>query len=425
MRIAFVSYEYPPDTGYGGIGTYVLNAAKLMARRGHEVEVFSGSADRDVTTKDGGILIHRTRAQRREQFSQAVIGLFRLRHQDRQFDVIESPEYFHEGAAIAEAFPYVPLIVKLHSPSLLLSELQGGFPDLGMRADLGSYWPQVRRLGRAFLERRTLPRWSWSGWQRALALERDADERAFAARADLVVSPSMALLDLMRERWQLDPDRLFHAPNPFNTPDALLKIVVETQWNVVSYFGRLETRKGLVELGRAMLDVLERRPKVKFRFVGENGPSPEIGLNYEEYLRRAAGPFADRLEFTGRLPLNETYRYFSLTDICVFPSVWENFPNVCLEAMAAGRGIVGSNAGGMAEMLVHEESGLIVDPARSGALANAIIALLDNPELRMSMGRQARERLLAEYASEKAAARLEQSFVEASSHSRVSRQSPP
>jgi glycosyltransferase involved in cell wall biosynthesis len=68
-------------------------------------------------------------------------------------------------------------------------------------------------------------------------------------------------------------------------------------------------------------------------------------------------------------------------DIVVLPSLWEGMPNVLLEAMAASRPIVASRLGGIEEMLRDGESALLCDPGCPGALADAIMRLMDDPDL--------------------------------------------
>ncbi|MEH2108257.1 glycogen/starch synthase [Nostoc sp.] len=57
MKIAFISYEYPPDTAYGGIATYLYQAARVLQQRGHLVEVFAGSTYRTTTETENEILV--------------------------------------------------------------------------------------------------------------------------------------------------------------------------------------------------------------------------------------------------------------------------------------------------------------------------------------------------------------------------------
>jgi glycosyltransferase involved in cell wall biosynthesis len=80
--------------------------------------------------------------------------------------------------------------------------------------------------------------------------------------------------------------------------------------------------------------------------------------------------------------------------------------------MAAGRGIVGSNAGGMAEMLA-DGAGLLVPPRNPSRLAEAICSLLRDPAKRHDFGRRARRRLLEEYNTEKVGQMMETVYSEA------------
>ena len=76
MRIAFISYEYPPDTAVGGISTYVEQAARLMVARGHNVEVFSASLRKDGVSEEKGIVVHRICEKNRETFGQRIALVF-------------------------------------------------------------------------------------------------------------------------------------------------------------------------------------------------------------------------------------------------------------------------------------------------------------------------------------------------------------
>jgi glycosyltransferase involved in cell wall biosynthesis len=101
---------------------------------------------------------------------------------------------------------------------------------------------------------------------------------------------------------------------------------------------------------------------------------------------------------------------YAAVDICVFPSVWENFPNVCLEAMSAGRAIVASSAGGMAEMLEGGVHGILIPPCNPKVIAEGVIRLLRSRELRQALGASARQRVLSAYSLEKIGPQLEQSY---------------
>lgn len=129
-----------------------------------------------------------------------------------------------------------------------------------------------------------------------------------------------------------------------------------------------------------------------------------------EYLQELLQPYLNSIEFTGKLPSEQIPSALSNTDICVFPSLWENFPYVCLEAMAAGRGIVGSSSGGMAEMLNSDAVGRLVPPQSPEKIAQAVGELLSAPQLRQQLGNAARARVLAQFSMERIGSLQEASY---------------
>jgi glycogen synthase len=117
----------------------------------------------------------------------------------------------------------------------------------------------------------------------------------------------------------------------------------------------------------------------------------------DKWIRLRIAKHTDRLEFSGKYPLERVVEAYYCLDICVFPSLSENFPNVCLEAMAAGRAIIASSAGGMAEMLDDGGAGRLMAPRDSVSLAREIISLLIAPAERIRLGELARKRVLETY----------------------------
>src|SRR4051794_6027265 len=89
LRLAFITYEYPPDTAVGGIATYARQAATLLAGRGHRVEVFAASGSRQGVFEEEGVLVHRVRvASDRSRFPELAGAAFERRYQEHPFDVI-------------------------------------------------------------------------------------------------------------------------------------------------------------------------------------------------------------------------------------------------------------------------------------------------------------------------------------------------
>ncbi len=387
MRLAFISYEYPPDTAVGGIATYIEQAARLMVSRGHNVEVFSASLRSDRVHEENGILIHRVCEASRENFARRIAPVFQARHAVIPFDVIEGPEYYSDARAITSLVPEIPLVVKLHTPSYLI-----------WRMSYGQSWVNNVRHFFGSRLRGTKPCWdpmSNFEWTHAL----DADE---------VTTPCASLGDVVTQDWNLDPKRTDLVPNPFVPPAAFLDLPATTG-KIVTFIGRLEVRKGVLDFAAAIPAILRRHPDAQFKLVGR---SVEIkpGVDMLEVLKRKLKNYSSAVEFTGSVEQDRLRSILALTDICVFPSIWENFPNVCLEAMAAGKAIVASSAGGMAEMLDNGTCGFLVKPRRPRELADAVNSLLDDPPLRQKLGHSARQRVLSEYSALRIGELMEESY---------------
>ncbi len=406
MKIAFISYEYPPDTAYGGIATYVHQAAQMLVRRGHQVEVFAGSPARAGTEREDGVFVHRLREPEQHDFVESVGDCFAARHALARFDVLEGPDCVAEARAAVRCAPDIPLVIKLHTPTILLLKLN--YRETAFLRNVRFYLRALRR--------RQKPAWGYDpnfAGERRQALRANEIERAHALEADEIVTPSRTLGETMAAEWGLDRDRIAHVPYPYRPVERLLAIPVETRTDVVTFIGRLEIRKGVLDLARAIPRILRRHPAARFRFVGASEPSPLPNVEMRDYLRQALRPYRESVEFTGAVTFDQIPAVLASTDVCVFPSLWENFPCVCLEAMSAARGIVASNAGGMQDMLDAGRAGRTIPPRDPRAIAEAVIELLDDPALRMRLGQAARERLLSAYGDERISALQEASYARA------------
>ena len=411
MRIAYISFEYPPDNAAGGIATYVHQAAHLMVARGHDVEVFAASGRRTETELTGGVRVNWCRESQPWRFRETVLPIFAARHKAKPFDVIEGPEYNADAARVKEHFSELPLVVKMHTPSLLLAKIDDVIPAnlfAWLRRIVNRTLAPVARLSR----HRTggLEPFFVNPWKR-----NDRLEQEHSSTADMVTSPSLDLLHYANQRWGIPRSRLLHVPYPYTPTPEYLSIPLDTRTDRVAFLGRLETRKGVLDLARAIPSVLERCPKVTFRFIGRDCWLPRARRSATELIKELLGPAANSVQFTGALPLASIPNQLADVDICVFPSIWENFPNVCLEAMAAARGIVASNVGGMAEMLT-EDAEVLIPPKNPPAVAEAVTSLLLDPARRIACGRRARCRLLETYNSDRIGSLMELAFNAACRH---------
>ena len=396
MRIAFISYEAPPDTLIGGIGTYIGQAARLLARRGHDVEVFAGSPHRAVTLQMDGYRANLIEAQRddRAEFVERIGRVFAARHAEVPFDVLEGPEFMAEASAAKRLVPEIPLVLKLHMSMALIERINRPprtFVQCGKDAVKALLQPMLR-----------LKRWEEKDWSEL--------ERPHVLQADEIVAPCRDIAEIEAAMWGLDRSRISIVPLPFVPTPDLIDVPVETDTQTVGYIGRLEQRKGVIDLAKAVPLVLPCFPKAKFLFAGSTLGSPVPKMEMREYLEQLLAPWKANVTFTGHVPHDNITDVFRRIDIAVLPSLWENFPIACLEAMSAARGVIGSSAGGMAEQLDGGNAGILVPPRKPKQIAAAICELLENPSRRKELGRKARARVLATYNAERVGEMMEQSY---------------
>jgi glycosyltransferase involved in cell wall biosynthesis len=153
--------------------------------------------------------------------------------------------------------------------------------------------------------------------------------------------------------------------------------------NVISV-GRLLPNKGFEYLVEAANLVVAKKPVgIKFRIVGE-GPYKK----YLEDLVRSKG-LTRYFEFTGKVP--RVSDILKEGGIFVRPSLTEGMPLTVLEAMASQLPIIATRVAGTSELIVHNETGLLVEPGNARQLADAILFLSNSPEFAEKLGRNARE----------------------------------
>lgn len=382
MRIAYISYEHPLGITGGGIGTYVGQVARLMAALGHEVEVFSGTLQSDISLRHDGYLLHVINASQHFKFKSQVLIKFTERHKVSPFQIIESAEYGADALNVKKSFPSVPLVVKLHTPSFIIS-------------NLNSYnltvFKKLRFLAGGILR----GKWPTPYWIYKAKLD---PEYELCLLANAVCSPSKSLKEKIEIKWGIKNIAII--PNPFTPPQALLSIVKTNPSALkVTYLGKLERRKGILDLMEAIPLVLKKVPDIRFLFAGNAHCSPNRNQNMEEYIKSQLHSYMKNIDFVGFVPYPKLSEIFNQTDIAVFPSLWENFPTVCLEAMSAEIAVIGTNTGGMAEILEPGKSGILIPPHSAKQIANAILHLHHNRDKLMSIGKHARNRVLTKYDS--------------------------
>lgn len=166
--------------------------------------------------------------------------------------------------------------------------------------------------------------------------------------------------------------------------------------NNILFIGRINyVEKGVGYLLDAMPIVLREIPGAKLTIVGGNGEWDRMANQIKDL------GIENAVELAGKQPFEKLPEYLNSADVMVVPSVWlEAFGQVTVEAMACAVPVVTSDIGGSTEINVDGQTGFIVPKADANALAEAIMKILKDSELRNRLGQAARKRVEENYSYE-------------------------
>jgi len=222
---------------------------------------------------------------------------------------------------------------------------------------------------------------------------------AYRAAHAVVANSSAAREQLAREGVPLDRVRLIA-----NGLDTRRFVPASPRPDIrrIVMVANLRPEKGQDTLLAAAPRILARYPDASFTFVGD-GPRREA----LETLTRALG-ITDRVRFMGES--RDVARILAEHDLFVLPSRSEAFPNALIEAMATALPVVATDVGGIPEV-VRPGSGLLVRPDDERALADAVLALMDDPAAAAALGRAARTDVERHYTIDRMVERFEQLYL--------------
>ena len=363
MRVLVVSGIWPPDVG--GPASHAPEVAGWLRDHGHEVEAIVTA---DAAPAPEGYPV-RWVPRSLPPGLRHLAALRLIAARARRADVVYSTGMFGRsslGALLART----PLVLKL-------------------TAD-----PAFERARRRGLVSGEVGDFQSGGGGRLAGLLRSARDAA-VARAAHIVCPSAFMRDLVVS-WGVPPERVTLLPNP--AP----RVTDAAEFDpgphpVLAFAGRLTAQK---DLGVALAAVRELDgPRLLIA-----GEGPERAR-----LEAAAGP---GVVFLGPLPRAEVLGLLRAADAAILTSAWENFPHGVVEALAVGTPVIATRTGGVAEVVVDGENGLLVEPGDAAAFAAAVRRYLGDPELQARL-RSAAKPSVAAYDADAVYGRLESILVEA------------
>jgi glycosyltransferase involved in cell wall biosynthesis len=396
LRIAFATPEFVTERHFdGGLANYLNRVSRMLADAGHEVHVVTLSSEDGADFEHAGVRVHRVKLGPGWQsvnwltryrlsttchwlnLSVQMYRKLRELHRRDPFHVIQYPNYSSCGLFS------IPLLRAAHV--VRASSYQ---PALNDAAGL------TRSIDIALAEKLEV-------------LQYKLARSAYA--------PSQALQTLLAGKAAMPRVQLVRSPFYVETRDwdtSIYDKYLEGR-RYVLYFGRFQLHKGVHVLAQALPRFLERHPDAHAVFVGRDMETP-LSSSMAAFARAQCGPSASRLVLIDNLPHRQLYPIVAAARLVVLPSLVDNLPNACLEAMGLGAPVIGTAGVSFDELITDGVNGFLVPPNDPEGLSEKMMSAWVDPRLEEIGG--AAKRRMADFAPEKTITALLAYYSEVMSH---------
>ncbi len=167
----------------------------------------------------------------------------------------------------------------------------------------------------------------------------------------------------------------------------------------VLFLSNFMKTKGFIDVIKAIPDIVEKHKNIEFIFAGEWRISEDEKQKVYQFLNQ--NELDKTVKFLGVVTGDKKRNLLFSSDVFILPSHNEGQPWVIIEAMAAGLPIIATDTGTIKEMVIDGKNGFIVEKKNPEQIAERILILLENEDLRRKMGKNSRERFLKYYTKEK------------------------
>jgi len=380
MKTLILTKEYPPHI-YGGAGVHVADLVREMTALSSGTDTFDVLCFGDQNQSDPHLRVSgvpeisfETPELQRPKLTDTLLRNAVMTGTANKADVIHCHTWYtYMAGCLLKQILAAPLVVTTHSLE----------PHRPWKKD---------QLGDSYHA---------TCWLEKTAME----------NADGIIAVSDTMKQNVMDLYQIDPEKIQVIYNGVDTrffcktsrPETLRSYGIDPDTPYILFVGRITRQKGIMHLIQAIAMV---DPDVQTVLCASAPDTREIAQEMEtrvEKAREATG--REILWISDTIPLEDLPVLYSHAAVFVCPSVYEPFGIINLEAGACGTPVVAAAVGGIPEVVVHEETGLLVpfaakedaEPANpekyATDLATAINTLIQAPEKRVQMGAAARKRI--------------------------------
>ena len=345
MRVLFWSELFWPHIGGGEL--FGMSFLSAMRERGYEFSVVTRHEPLNLPKEDKykGIPIYRF-PFRRVLTGDDIKPFMEIRHQLTRLKQTFKPDLIHINGVNSSAFFHLQTANSYPTPTLV-------------------------RMNQEILS-------DDSAWHNSLM-------RKVLCNSDWISCVSATLLDQVR---CLVPETTHRSsiiytglnvplPSPEPLPIAAPCLLC---------LGRLIPQKGFDLALSALASLVDHFPHVRLIIAGDGPDRPKL-----EQQARELG-LSQVVEFVGWVEPSRVLALMNTATMVLIPSHFEGLPQVAIQAALMARPVVATGVGSLPEVVVHEETGLLVEPGDTDGLAKSISILLENPKAAIKMGQEARQR---------------------------------
>lgn len=367
MHIAFLTPEFPHAkvANAAGIGTSIKNLGIALVKENVKVSVFVYGQKSEEIIVENGIKIHLIKNKKYKLLS----WFFHRKHiqnycnaiiEKEKISLIEAPDW--TGITAFMKFK-IPLVIRFHGSDTYFCHLEK------RQQKLKNFWFEKLALQNA---------------------------KAF-------IAPTVFARDLTLSLFKLRGKKVEVISNGIEIQHFKNANPNEYKKDLIVYIGTLIRKKGVLELPEIFSRVQREFAESKLVLIG--GDSFDILTGSKSTWQLMQNQFQKEdlknVEYLGKIPYEEVQHYIKKANVCVFPTFAETLGMVTIESMAMQKAVVNSNIGWAQELIVDGEDGYLVHPENHELYAEKIIQLLNNEELSLKIGKNARASVEAKFDIEK------------------------
>lgn len=376
LSIAYVLPEFLTEKSAGGIATHYDIISRILADSGNNIVIFVLSDKNEIINYYHNVVVERVFFDKSDVNAQIPGSYIRFwsrqinnkvrdyKNKGNKIDIIQYPNYMGLGFDRLED---VPTVIRISS--------------------FQPYWRAASKID-----------FDIHGEYRSQSAA-DYIELLSVIKADAVYGPSRVMASLFKKESGTDISVIESPFYPNNTNCELDNLTVNVRLpdRYIITPCTLNLIKGIKLIGDSIWEILDKNKNLYWVFAGTEMPWEDCGGNSiapSEYVSEKAGDYKERVIFLGKVAHDYLMKIMEVAELCVLPSRIDNLPNSCIEAMALGKVVIGTDGASFEQLIEDGENGFLIARENSEDLIRTVnVALGLGKDNKHRIGENAKKRI--------------------------------